>query len=260
MQVNNEEKLFCEHISVSRKQCWDECQAKYKYRYHLKITPDVPEQPYFGYGKLIHKIAETYVEQQGKVDIQSIANDCLSGKIQVEENKPPFVLSGDYISKFPKHVESIKKLSDKIGYDGHIEWGFDYDLDPPNNLCIVGFIDRLIVRNGEYYIIDYKTSKISKYRKNPTTIKTDLQLRMYARIVQKTFNVSPDKIKAALYYLEGEELVAAKFSEQALIDAEKELYDAYKHILNTNANNVFYNSGYHCSRCDYRNVCPVYKK
>src|SRR6185295_3062375 len=48
-----------EHISISRESIWNECQYKYKYRYHLDLKP--PEEPiYFEYGKIVHKIIEDY--------------------------------------------------------------------------------------------------------------------------------------------------------------------------------------------------------
>ena len=51
-----------EHISVSRKQCFDTCKAQYKYRYHLKIVSEEPTADHFTYGKIVHKVAENYTE------------------------------------------------------------------------------------------------------------------------------------------------------------------------------------------------------
>ena len=119
-----DDKLICEHISVSRKQTWDSCQLAYKYRYHLKLVSDEPVQPYFTYGKVVHKIAEVYVEEKGKKTIQEIASDVLNGKIPVEEGKPTPVLDPSYKAKLPEHLSNIKKISDQIGYDGELEWMF----------------------------------------------------------------------------------------------------------------------------------------
>ena len=141
-------------------------RSKYKFRYHLKIVPDVPEAPWFVYGKLVHKIAEVYVEKQGKIDIQDIAKDCLAGNIVVEEGKGPPQLVGDYTTKLWTHIKCIKQLSDKIGYDGYLEHPFYYDLDPPHGYYVKGFIDRLIVRGDKLFILDYKTtSKYKTFRK-----------------------------------------------------------------------------------------------
>ena len=252
-----EEHLVCEHISVSRKQTWDECQKKYEFRYHLKMASPEPMQPYFTYGKYIHKIAEVYTEGKGKRAIEAIAKDVLEGKIEVEKGKPNLPLDPDYKKKLPSHIRNLKTLTDKIGYDGQLEWPFRFDLDPPNNLCAVGFIDRLIVRGDKYFVLDYKTTKKGYWRKNSNTIRQDLQLRFYARVVQKEFGAKAENIKGALYYLEGGDLVATNFTEDSILSAEAELLEAYKKILSTKPEDVWARTGEHCRRCDYRSVCPA---
>ena len=112
--------------------------------------------------------------------------------------------------------------------------------------------------DDKFFILDYKTTKKGKWRKNPNTIRQDLQLRFYARVVQKEFNAKPENIQAALYYLEGPELVATRFNEGMLLTAEKELYDTFKEIVNTKPNDVWGRVGDQCKRCDYRKTCPFY--
>ena len=253
------EHLICEHISVSRKQLWDSCQQAYKFRYHLKIVSDEPEKPWFAYGKLVHKIAEVYVQEQGQKPIEEIATACLNGTIEVEKGQPPVKLSAEYKKKLPAHCRGIKDISDKIGYDGKIEHKFHFDLNPPHQHYITGFIDRLVIRGDRYFILDYKTTKKGNYRKNNNTIRYDLQLRCYARVVQKEFGAKPENIFAALYYLEGNELVSTGFNEASLASAEKELHDAYLHITNTHPNDVYGRMGDQCNRCEYRKICPVFK-
>ena len=96
------------------------------------------------------------------------------------------------------------------------------------------------------------------WRKNSNTIRKDLQLRAYARVVQKEFGAKAENIKAALYYLEGAELVATKFNDHMLLTAEQELHDAYKQITSTNPDDVRGRVGDQCRRCDYRKVCSWY--
>ena len=252
------ERLICEHISVSRKQTWSDCQQKYKYRYHLKMIPEGPEQPYFVYGKVVHKIAEVFVQEQGQRTIESIAADVLSGKIPREEGAGPPILDSEYRKKLPEHIRNIKNITEKIGFDGEIEWKFKYDLQPPDGHFITGFIDRLIIRGDKYFILDYKTTKKGRWRKNASTIKKDLQLRCYARVVQKHYGAKAENINTALYYLDGGDLVSSKFSEESLIAAEQELHDALKEIIGTHPNDVYGRVGDQCKRCDYRQICCFY--
>lgn len=247
------------HISVSRKGVWTTCQQQYKYHYHLQLPSPEPEPFYFVYGTLIHKIAEEYVINKGEKLLKEIANDVLKGVIPMDVDKngnsifaPK--LPKEYSKRMPGHLKAIQNLSDQIGLDGETEWKFEYDLDPPNGKRIKGFIDRLIRKNDKFWIIDYKTTKKGRWRKK--TVVNDLQLRCYSRVVQKQFDVPAENIKAALYYVEGGELVSAKYSNQSLLDAEQELLSTFKEIENTPPDQAWGNVTDNCNRCDYRKICP----
>lgn len=251
--------MIIEHISVSRKQTWDDCQQKYRYRYHEKIIPEGPTQPHFVYGKVVHKIAEVYVEEQGKRDIFDIAEDVKSGVILTEAHNPdPPDLDANYRKKLPNHLRNLKELTDRIGFDGHLEWKFEYDLDPPHHRSVLGFIDRLVIRGDKYFILDYKTTKKGFWRKNKNTIKKDLQLRCYGRVIQKTFGAKAENINAALFYLEGANLISVKFTDDMLLAAEEELLQAYKDIESTPPEEAYGRVGDQCRFCDYKNMCPFY--
>jgi CRISPR/Cas system-associated exonuclease Cas4 (RecB family) len=249
------------HGSVSRFGTFKECNKHYQYKYHDELPSLEPEPIYFAYGSIVHKIAQEYIEKKGEVLISEIANDVLSGKISLGEGKKlPPTLPTEYKNKLVGHIRSIKKISDQMGYDGFTEWEFNYDLDPPNKKIIKGFIDRLIQKGDKFWILDYKTTKKGPWRKGLKEIKDDLQLRTYARIVQKEFNVKAENIKAALYYLEGEEVVGACFSQQSLDNVEVELLKSYVQIEKMDPASVRGYVGQHCTRCPYRSICPFYTK
>ena len=144
-----------------------------------------------------------------------------------------------------------------------IEYEFKYDLDPPHKRCVTGFIDRLIIKgegdSKKAFIIDYKTTKKGKWRKNSSNIGKDLQLRCYARVVNKHYGAKPENIRAALLYLDGNNLVSTKFTEESIMTAEKELHEAYKHIISTNPDDTYGRVGDQCRRCDWRKICHAFK-
>lgn len=246
------------HISVSRKKCFDTCSQQYKYKYHLKVPRPGEEPIYFLYGSIVHKISELYVENRGEITIGEIAKDVMRGKYELEGKEGPFSLPDEYQKKLQKHLRAIQNLTDKIGTDGLIEYEFRYDLDPPNNRCVTGFIDRLIIKNDKAFIIDYKTTKKGKWRVNSETVKDDLQLRCYARVVQRDFGIKPENIRAALYYLEGENLIACQYSESSLLKVEQELKEAFIQIEQSDPDKVWGRVGWHCKNCDYATLCPFY--
>ena len=141
--------MLIDHLSVSRIGCFEECQQKYKYRYHLKTIPDKPEQIYFVYGKVVHKAAEIYVENKGKERIHDIVSKLLSGEIEFEGWDNLHRLDTDYKRKLYQHTNFIEKFTEKVGFEGDIEHEVKYDLNPPNNQIFLGYIDRLIVKNNQ---------------------------------------------------------------------------------------------------------------
>ena len=247
------------HISVSRSKTYEECPKKYHYRYHLEIAS--PEEPfYFIYGKIVHKIAETFVASAGSRSIGEIQCDVLRGKIEIESGKTAPPIPVEYKRRMPTHLNHIRNITEKIGYGGLIEHRFEFDLEPDNRKLVVGLIDRLIIKNERAFILDYKTTKPGKYRLNKDTIKKDLQLRTYARVVNRDFGIKAENILCTVYYLEDGEKASVKFSESTLLNTEKELLDVYNQIAAHDAEQVLGRTGEHCSRCEYRDLCPFFKK
>lgn len=142
------------NISVSRKQVWDECSQKYKYRYHLKLPSPLDEPFYFIYGTIVHKIAEEYVTHKGEIPINDIMQDVLSGKIHLGKDSIIPEFPSEYKKKIKEHVGNIKKFTDSTGFGGKLEYNFKYDLDPPNGRHVLGFIDRLIQKDNKFWIVD----------------------------------------------------------------------------------------------------------
>lgn len=250
------------HISVSRSQCWEECQVKYRYRYHLEMIPDVAEQFHFTYGKLVHTTAELYVEAKGKTPINKIASDIIAGKIPLEEGQEPkpIAMPAEYSGKIGAHLRAVENITKGLGFEGDLEWGFNYDLDPPKNKIFTGFIDRLIRKDDKCFIIDYKTSKDNKYRKDKESIKGDLQMQSYAFVARDVLKVETKKINLALCYLENPKVVPVVFDDKTIDKAKKYLLDTYNKIVECDENDAKPTVGYHCSRCDYREICPFAKK
>jgi CRISPR/Cas system-associated exonuclease Cas4 (RecB family) len=249
-----------EHLSVSRSGCFDQCKQQYKFRYHLKVIPARPEQLYFTYGKLVHTAAELYVLGKGSRPITDIVSDLLQGRIDFEGSDNICRLDDSYYKKLYKHVAFIQRFTEKVGFDGEIEYEIKYDLDPPNNKNFLGYIDRLILKNDEAIIIDYKTSKNNAWRKNKVTIKKDLQLNAYALHVHEKFGIAPEKIQAALVYLEDPQVVSTSFTKKGLEETKNILKNAYYSIESFPEDKVKGNVGHHCTRCDYQDVCPFFDR
>ena len=155
----------------------------------------------------------------------------------------------------------LLQITQQIGFKGELECSFNVDLDQPHNKRLIGIIDRKIVSaaKDKIFIIDYKTTKKGIWRKTPQTIGQDLQLRAYSWAIQVEYQVPAKQIAAALYYVEGGNLVPARFTQRALDSAVRELITAFDEIRATNPNSIFGKVGDHCFRCDYKTICPYYR-
>lgn len=246
------------YISVSRLQCYQQCPAQYKFKYHLELATDIPTPFYFTFGKLVHKIIEEHTRAQGQKSISSIKSEILSGQIELEPGSKCPPLDNESHNRLSLHLNNYMRLAEKIGYEGDTEWAFYYDVDPPNGKMIKGFIDRLIHKNDSAFIIDYKTTRPSKWRKDSSTITKDLQLACYCWVISNQFNILAKNITASLYYLEDAKLVPVRFSEATLQDVPKRLAVAHQEIQSIDPERAVGHVGDHCRRCDYRKVCPWY--
>lgn len=248
-----------EHISISRSKSWKQCDWYYKLKYHEKIPNPGPEQWYFTYGKIVHKCAELYVQSKGERAMGEIMTDVTRGKVELEPGKKAPPRHSDYTTRLPTQLRNIQKISHQMGFDGHCEYKFTYDLDPPHSRNILGFIDRIIIRDDKAWILDYKTTKKGPFRETRETIVRDPQLRMYARVVNKDFGIAPENIKCALYYVDGGDLVGSTYSEESILAIERELLQVYKDIQNKPPEAARGKIGPHCTRCEYNTLCTFYQ-
>lgn len=248
-----------EHISISRSKLYKECPHRYKLKYHLKVPNPEAEPFYFTYGKIIHKVAEVYVQEKAGRSLGEISSDVLRGKIEFTEGVKAPPLPSDYQKRLPGHLRAIKKITDSMGVEGETEKNFKYDLQPPNSKLVTGVIDRLLVKGDKAFILDYKTTKKGPFRETKDTILRDPQLRCYARVVNRDYGIPAKNITAALYYLEDGELIAATYSQQSLYDIEKELLEVYDSIAGHDPDKVFGYVGQHCNRCEYREQCVFFR-
>lgn len=248
--------MLIEHISVSRAGTYKECAQKYKFHYHLKVPSPVEEPFYFSYGKIVHKLAEEYIQCRGEKSLNEIWIDIKTGNLEIENGLKAPPLPKEYEKRLPIHLKQIQNLTSKIGVEGLVEHKFLYDLDPPNKKFVKGFIDRLIFKGDMAFILDYKTTKKGNWRVTKETVKHDLQLRTYCFIVMEEFNLPPEKITSALFYLEDGEMITGSYKLPDLILAKKQLLDLYNQIHAHDVDNVRGNIGQHCARCNFESICP----
>lgn len=167
--------------SYSSISLFQQCPRKY---HRLRIVKDIvePPQEHLLYGTAVHRAAEEFIR-----DGKDLPPKFEMFKPQLTLMK---VLKGD---KYCEYEMGIRKDFTPCAFDDPDVW-------------LRGIVDLLVVGSDSARIIDYKTSKSSKYADTK-------QLELLSLLVFKHFpNVK--KIKAALLFLVSQDLVRAKYTEE----------------------------------------------
>jgi RecB family exonuclease len=112
---------------------------------------------------------------------------------------------------------------------------------------LVGKIDRVDVRDGKYYVIDYKSGKIPKTTKNALPYESDFQLQFYYLLVSTL-----GEVRDAYYY----DLKNASLVEDALFDEKLLLLDErLNELKDKNQNFTMSEDINKCKYCPYIKLC-----
>ena len=157
-----------------------QCPRKY---HRLRVVKDIvePPQEHLIYGSAVHKAAEEYVRDGTPIPEKY-------GFIQ-EYLDPLKALPGD---KLCEHEMGLTKNFEPCGFRD-------------KNVWFRGIADLLIINGNKARIIDYKTSKSSRYADKK-------QLELLSLLTFKHFP-QVESIKASLLFLVCKDLVPAEFKE-----------------------------------------------
>lgn len=234
-------------MSASSIGAYEKCPKQYHYRYIEK--PDVPrlEWDFQEFGKCAHKVLELFhIDLMNNVrkpeEYSAVMSNCF--KLTRLEYKDK-VSRGDYLELkgiFQTYLDNIAAsgLPHVIGTE--LEFNFTIADHP-----IRGFIDRVDkIGDGEYKVVDYKTTKSPKYL-------TEFQLVLYALALQKIY---PDaKIIHGSYMLLRQNCndVGWTFNEQHYQAAVKKVVDTGKAI---DTDKIWEKKpSALCRFCDFQSIC-----
>ena len=162
-----------------------QCPRKY---HRLRVVKDIiePPQEHLIYGSAVHKAAEEYVRDDTPIPEKY-------GFIQ-EYLDPLKALPGD---KLCEHEMGLTKNFEPCGFRD-------------KNVWFRGIADLLIINGNKARIVDYKTSKSSRYADKK-------QLELLSLLTFKHFP-QVESVKASLLFLVCKDLVPAEFSEDQQYD------------------------------------------
>jgi CRISPR/Cas system-associated exonuclease Cas4 (RecB family) len=155
-----------------------------------------------------------------------------------------------------KNFYELRDINPSIFYlpTKNIRYSFDdyKEMIKPidGDLSISGKFDRIDkLENGNLKIIDFKTGK----NHNDT-----FQLEFYAYLAHLNFNTDVDVV--SFYYLNDKKIMNFDFSGININDTKNKILEKINTIENTKEQDFFPNPNFLCNHCDFKEICPVFKK
>lgn len=250
------QKYWPKSFSYTQLKTYELCPKKYLYQYILKI-PTKPSST-LSFGTTVHATLKEFyaaaaVEEGGLPGLGVEIG--VEGLLKIYKDN---WLSIGYESKRhenmrKRHGEKMLKsffenLFSKNDNVLELEKSFRYIL---GGNVITGAIDRIdLLKEAKgvkhVELIDYKTGKVKDRKK----IEQDLQLPLYTLAIENIFGFKVDK--ASIIFVEHgvkEEFEIRSEDKTAALERTKEL------IAKITSGDFSAKPGFHCSFCDYRNIC-----
>jgi len=257
-------------ISSSKITTYKGCPLSYYFNYVLKPKIEVPQAPAKVFGKEIHVMLQKFYRKE--------SNKSFKKSPFTFKSKESFLNAWKYrwffgvvkngFENYPQMAWSHKDQPGRLYglghnilsafYDHYINLSCPKEVEKPFNEefrghKIRGVFDRIDVRDGEHYIIDYKTDKNSP-KKNPFILHKHPQFTIYSAIYEQMHkNELKGKRPVMLYlHLRSGEAFETKRSNKDYNYLEKLIISAKSGIEN-NEFTPFY--GFHCTYCEYIPLC-----
>jgi len=237
-------------LSASAVQTYETCPLRFKLEREWKIPAEVPAA--MQYGAAIHRVLRAYYDSvrferpmSEEALIQMLRDDLAAAGIQDRYQHELYDRQG---------VEQLKDFLAACGQKPipavlHTEESFEVRF---GESTVAGRIDRVDkLPDGKVAITDYKTGK----PQSQEDADESLQLSIYALAAREKWGYRADHL--AFYNLEGNSTVVTRRDEGQLLEARARVQEVAKNI---GEGKFEAKTGFHCSFCAYRSLCPATEK
>ncbi len=235
-------------LSPSSVKAYEDCPLKFKYQKIMRVPQ--PPNTAFELGSVIHKVVEDMAQKKTKHE-KVTKEECMKKLQESWETKT-------YLNRTDEG--NAKSRAEKM-IDTYLEWengtknvlvgteiAFEVEIE---GVTFKGRIDRLEKNpDGKLEIIDFKSGKTVKTKKE---VKTDPQLNIYAKAIEKLKNETP--AKATLFYVEQDTKREYDITQESLKDAMALIKTTINEILDENFEPT--PSFQACMFCPYGAICDV---
>mgnify|MGYP003639150873 FL=1 len=238
--------MYIKGFSPSKLNVFDECPAKFRYKYVHYLPEEYNKslsRDALQFGSYIHKILEDGVDATSEEELFEHAK-------RLRETY--------HFKSRDKDVEKCIKNFFKFNaaLEETVSTEMKFKITVREDLELNGIIDRVVKSpNGRYLVIDYKTSKREKTKRE---LYNDPQLMIYTAAMAKMFEVKVTDIIVAHYYPITGNLVTVKYLPQHVNGFLKRV-DAKKWIIRKKKEGEFKpRRNQYCDWCGYKELCPLF--
>jgi len=235
LTTTNLQPIHIDYISYSQIEAFKTCPLHYRLKYILKIpTPQTASQ---SFGSSIHAALKTFYDRVdgGEKPGEKMIIACLRDT-WVKDGFSSKKHESDFFEKGITYLTGFLRS----GYDAKYKPEFleqKFILHLPTRsgekpLKIGGIMDRIDVRGSKLIeIVDYKTGATIPSQKE---VDNNLQLTFYALaatiLLEHPFNRKPVDVMLSLYFLDQQEKISTKRTEDDLKRAIEEIYAVRRQI------------------------------
>jgi len=237
--------MFINKISESKRNTFNQCRLKYKYKYvdRMDETSDGNTDA-LHFGSYIHKILEKGYKATTYEELEVLA----------EEYKKDYKFGKSYNKKIEPCLKNFLRLNASLEETVDVEHGFNIEV--ASDIEIIGYIDRIVKGNqGGYLVVDYKTGKREKSK---VELYQDTQMKNYAFAVHRVFKTPLANIVCAHYYPVTDNLVTVKYSETQIASHIRGVVEDVWKIRKLKKKDLTPCQNEFCNWCGYKNACPLF--
>lgn len=240
--------MFINKLSPSKLQVYSDCKLKYKLRYIERLSEDLNPNlntDALQYGSYIHKIFEDGNDATTIEELEQLAEDL----------RPNYHFPDEKMKNTQKSLENFLALQEKLrSKTEDVSTEMAFSVDCGNDIALNGIIDRVVKNeNGEYLVIDYKTSKRAKTKMD---LFKDPQMVIYAFAIAQMFKVPVNKIRCAHYYPHLDKLVDIQYTQAHVNNEVKKAIQKVWEIRKKKADEFPPRPNTFCRWCPFYTVCP----
>ena len=237
-------------LSASAVDTYERCGLQFKLNRDWKLATEPAAA--MQYGATVHRILRTYYDSvrlgRPKSEDELVALFCADLEAAgIAEQYQHDLYRDQGIEQLKEFLAAARSAppSDVL----HTEEWFDIRL---GEIVVAGRIDRIDrTADGRVKVVDYKTGRA----RDQESADESLQLSIYAMAAQRKWNYDVEAL--VFHNLDGNVAVATTRSSAQLLAASERIAKAAEGI----AGGVFKaQTGFHCSFCAYRNLCPAKEK